>query len=402
METSIARSLTPNLPEYSRARHFVRILEGKPFSLYREMYNSIWDQRGSPQETVDWSDPEAWIPSRLSGAKRELALTIWRQSSGGLNPRYLRGSWYLCSRHELLTKGQDGNLTITIKGNDFLQHTNGQVVAEIDEFEGILTALRLVAERGPGKRSEFLSDFAEFCRAYTNYQKDSPIKSALYDRLMNLIDRDLISRSEQTYSITDGGLSHLERYASRIPGQTRQEHSKLTNLRKLAQDLRREARGQLEAQLLEMNPFKFEELISHLLEEMGYSDVVTTSRTGDKGVDVVANIQLGISSVREVVQVKRHKANLNRTVLDQLRGSLHRFNAVRGTIITIGGFSKGTQDAAFEPGAAPITLIDGSKLIDLLVEYEIGVRKLNVDYLEFNPQALEQFDVTTSNDLEIE
>ncbi len=218
---------------------------------------------------------------------------------------------------------------------------------------------------------------------------------------MNLIDRNLISRSGQTYSITDGGLSYLERNASRVPGQSRQEHRSLTNLRKLAQELSREARAQLEAHLIEMNPFRFEELISHLLEEMGYSDVMTTSRTGDKGVDVVANIQLGISSVREVVQVKRHKANLNRTVLDQLRGSLHRFNAVRGTIITIGGFSKGTQEAAFELGAAPITLIDGSMLIDLVFEYEIGVRKLNVDYLEFDPPSLEQFEDTTSTDLEI-
>jgi restriction system protein len=109
-------------------------------------------------------------------------------------------------------------------------------------------------------------------------------------------------------------------------------------------------------------------------------------------VDVVSDIELGISSVREVVQVKRHRGNINRKVLDELRGSLHRFNAVRGTIITTGGFSGGTKQAAFERGAAPITLIDGDKLVDLLIEYNIGITKRSVDYIEFDGSKLEQFE----------
>jgi restriction system protein len=140
-----------------------------------------------------------------------------------------------------------------------------------------------------------------------------------------------------------------------------------------------------------MNPFKFEELIKLLLEEMGYDNVETTSPTNDKGVDVVANIELGISSVREVIQVKRHRGGINRTVLDQLRGSLHRFNAVRGTIISTGRFSKGAQEAAFERGVAPITLIDGEKLLDLLMTYQIGVSKKSVEYYEFSREKLAQF-----------
>jgi restriction system protein len=124
---------------------------------------------------------------------------------------------------------------------------------------------------------------------------------------------------------------------------------------------------------------------------MGYDNVETTTPTNDKGVDVVANIELGISSVREVIQAKRHRGNINRTVLDALRGSLHRFSAVRGTVITTGRFSKGTQEAAFERGAAPITLIDGEKLLDLLMENQIGVSKKSVEYYEFDSVKLVQF-----------
>ena len=62
-----------------------------------------------------------------------------------------------------------------------------------------------------------------------------------------------------------------------------------------------------------------------------------------------------------------------------LRGSLHRFKAQKGTIITTGDFGKGVKDAAFEMGAAPITLINGDTLIDLLIQHEIGVKKKAVE-----------------------
>ena len=37
--------------------------------------------------------------------------------------------------------------------------------------------------------------------------------------------------------------------------------------------------------------------------------------------------------------------------------------------------------------AAPITLIDGEKLIDLMLEHDIGVQKRRVDLLEIEPSA---------------
>ena len=85
-----------------------------------------------------------------------------------------------------------------------------------------------------------------------------------------------------------------------------------------------------------------------------------------------------------MVQAKRHKRPIQRKDLDALRGSLHRFGAVRGTIIATSRFAKGTRDAAFEPGAAPITLIDGTKLLDLLIEHGIGVRKKSLEVLELD------------------
>ena len=137
--------------------------------------------------------------------------------------------------------------------------------------------------------------------------------------------------------------------------------------------------------------YHFEHLIGDLMEAMGYEDVIVTKQSGDKGVDVVATVQFGITTVREVVQVKRHsKASIPRQTIDQLRGSLPYHQAIRGTLITLGKISKGATEAALFPGAAPITLIDGERLLDLLIEHGIGIKKRLVELWEVDAAALEK------------
>jgi restriction system protein len=41
-------------------------------------------------------------------------------------------------------------------------------------------------------------------------------------------------------------------------------------------------------------------------------------------------------------------------------------------------------------GAAPITLINGDTLIDLLIQHEIGVKKKTLDYYELDESALQE------------
>jgi restriction system protein len=383
------RSLTPFFPTYPIARHFLRIVHGVSYSLYRSMYNMIMEQRGNPQAVADWADPNEWIPERLSGQERDLALRFWHESQYELNPRYVSGKWHLCMNHDLLTRDRSDVLRVTEKGEYFLVEDANPVIAEIDAYEGVLNILQVVAEKGPGRRSEFLNEYADYCQRFTSYRAETVIKASLYARLVNLVDRSYVAKNGFTYEVTDAGLDFLDKYAHLIAG--RGLGSKQSEIVKLAREMSKHARSQLAEYVLQMNPFKFEALVKLLLEEMGYTDVIVTSPTNDKGVDVIGSIELGISSVREVVQVKRHRGNIQRDILDRLRGSLHRFDAVRGTIITTGGFSSGTKNAAFEKGAAPITLIDGDKLLDLLMEYNIGIAKKSIDYIEFDQGKLAQF-----------
>ena len=100
-----------------------------------------------------------------------------------------------------------------------------------------------------------------------------------------------------------------------------------------------------------------------------------------------AEMVLGITSVREVVPTKRHKRTIQRKHRDAMHGSLYRFDSVRVAIIATSRSSKGTDEAAFACGAAPITLIDGDKFIDLQIEHGIGVRKRTLEVLTVGRDA---------------
>jgi restriction system protein len=179
--------------------------------------------------------------------------------------------------------------------------------------------------------------------------------------------------------LTAAGEDYLDALSSGLPVSAQ---DRARGLIRSVEEFNRSQRDLLRERLESMDPFAFEYLIRDLLTEMDYVDVEVTQPTNDKGVDVRAVAQFGITTINEVIQVKRHRANVQRPVLDMLRGSLHRFKAQKGTIITTGDFGKGAKDAALEMGAAPITLINGDALIDLLIKHGIGLKKKTVEYYE--------------------
>ena len=221
---------------------------------------------------------------------------------------------------------------------------------------------------------------------HSNVRQESVVKHFLYNRLQSLLDRKLIERDGQRYRLTRRGEEYLGSLISGLPDSGSEPYPRTP---RMVEAFNRSQREMLRERLENMDPYAFERLICDLLTEMGYEDVEVTQPSNDKGVDVKAVAQFGITTINEVIQVKRHRANIQRPVLDMLRGSLHRFKAQKGTIITTGDYGKGAKDAAFEMGAAPITLINGETLIDLLIQHEIGVKKKTVDYYEFDESAFQ-------------
>ncbi len=145
--------------------------------------------------------------------------------------------------------------------------------------------------------------------------------------------------------------------------------------------------GKLEGELLdflhEMHPKQVELLIGQLLTAIGFEDVAVTKYSGDGGIDVDATLTVGgVTRVRTAIQVKRWKSNVSGSTVRELRGSL--MTDQRGLIITTSGFTKDAIKEADALGKAPISLLDGNRLIQLLVEKQIGVRRKAVHLLELN------------------
>lgn len=216
-----------------------------------------------------------------------------------------------------------------------------------------------------------------FVRAHSGWRTPSSIEATLLKRLRVLEDRGFVEREGITYRITEAGLDYLN--AASI--DKTEELKQRRRVERAIREYNDGVRAQLRQKLGKMNPYAFEHLVKDLLEAMGYEDVEVTRASGDKGIDVAGTVQVGITAVTEVVQVKRHQGSINRPVLDQLRGSLHYFKAIHGTIITLGGFSPGCKEAVLYPGAAPITLTDGDRLLDPLIQHGIGVRRVPVELL---------------------
>ena len=130
------------------------------------------------------------------------------------------------------------------------------------------------------------------------------------------------------------------------------------------------------------------------VEAMGYEEVEVTKASGDKGVDVIGKVQVGITTITEVVQVKRMQNTITRPYIDQLRGALPYHKAIRGTLITTGKFAAKCAEAALFPGAAPITLIDGDRLLEMLIENNVGIRRSNaVELLDVDLQLFDELEI---------
>ena len=378
------RVRVPFFPVYSEVRHLLRVWPGFKRTQVTGFHASIAKLRGTPQNPVDWRVPESWIPERLQGGDLTFARAVWEQSKGAANPRHTYGHWLLAQKYGLLQDDGEFVLHLTPAGRDFLRQSGGEVESAIDEAEGLIKLLSIVADKGPAPAAGLVGDWGVYLLRRSRFGTDSTIKDTMRRRLSNLVERDLVERNGNLYSVTESGLTYL--------GQTADEESTVGDthhqIRVLVREHEKTVRENLLELLRNMDPNALEQVIKRLLEEMDYRNVEVTAPSGDGGVDVVGEIELGITSIREVVQVKRHRKTIQRRVLDALRGSLYRFDAVRGTIITTSRFSSGTQNAAFAKGAAPITLIDGDKLVELLVEHGIGVRKRPVELLEVDAEAL--------------
>lgn len=152
-----------------------------------------------------------------------------------------------------------------------------------------------------------------------------------------------------------------------------------------------QVRSALFNRLLKLHPRAFENLVGALLSSIGFENVVVLKYSGDGGLDVEAELTVGgVTNVKTAIQVKRWKNNVSGKVVRELRGGL--MTDQRGLIVTTSSFTKDAIREAGAEGKTPISLVDGEKLLDLLIQNELGISKKTISYLELDLDRLMEFE----------
>lgn len=143
------------------------------------------------------------------------------------------------------------------------------------------------------------------------------------------------------------------------------------------EELNDELSNDLLSEILAMDPYKFESLVVDLLIKMGYGklqyDSKVTKKSGDEGIDgIVTADKLGFDSI--YIQAKRYKDNsIGRPEIQKFVGALAGQGAQKGIFITTSNFTKEAIEFANKNLSYKIVLINGKRLADLMIEYELGV-----------------------------
>jgi len=128
-----------------------------------------------------------------------------------------------------------------------------------------------------------------------------------------------------------------------------------------------------------LSPSEFEKLIYALLDKMGFSDLELTGKSGDGGIDLISTWAPQVPGLEIdlnfVIQVKRTnpKNSLNPIVLRALKGSMTP--GQYGLLVTTGKVSSKTREEGLKDPSRIVSVIDGSQLVELCTEHEVGVKR---------------------------
>jgi len=122
--------------------------------------------------------------------------------------------------------------------------------------------------------------------------------------------------------------------------------------------------------LMDLNPFEFENLVGNLFGQLGLETKLTRS-SRDGGVDVVAFDVRPIIGGKVVIQAKRYKNTVGVSAVRDLFGTMMNEGANKGILVTTSGYGSDAFDFAKDK---PIELIEGGQLLYLLEQCGVKAR----------------------------
>ncbi len=152
-----------------------------------------------------------------------------------------------------------------------------------------------------------------------------------------------------------------------------------------AQNANRQSLGvELLENLRESDPAFFEQVVVDLLLAMGYGGAekrgIVIGQSGDGGIDgVIDQDALGLDQI--YVQAKRYKEgnNISSETIQAFVGAIHGRSAQKGVFFTTSAFTPNAKNYA-KSVPTHLVLIDGERLVNLMMKYRVGVQIKNTYY----------------------
>lgn len=142
--------------------------------------------------------------------------------------------------------------------------------------------------------------------------------------------------------------------------------------------------------LKSLDPYFFQRVVLLLLEKMGYGDFSETSRGADGGIDGIINQdKLGVEKI--YMQAKKYgDGQVGGRDMTNFIGAITRDRVRKGIFVTTSSFSK--QALENSQNAGNVILVDGERLVELMLEYNVGVqtrssylvKEIDEDFFEEN------------------
>jgi restriction system protein len=159
------------------------------------------------------------------------------------------------------------------------------------------------------------------------------------------------------------------------------------------QKIRKSLETDLLVQLKSVNPYFFERIVVELLVKMGYGGSIQDAgraigKSGDEGIDgIIKEDKLGLDVI--YIQAKRWEGVVGRPEIQKFVGALAGQRAKKGVFITTSNFTKEATQYSLQMDTK-IVLIDGEKLAQYMIDYNLGVsvqntyeiKKIDSDYFE--------------------
>ncbi len=129
--------------------------------------------------------------------------------------------------------------------------------------------------------------------------------------------------------------------------------------------------------LLETNPYYFEKIILMLFKEMWYWDFIETPKSWDGGIDGIINQDaLGIDKIYTQAKLYAVWNKIGGPHISEFIWSMNEVS--KGIFVTTSDFSESAKIRAREARHHKIILINGERLVELMIQYNVWVQKKKI------------------------